>query len=570
MKINSSFYVPYTMNFKSKGKCEKQLAQDLTEKTPSYLCLKPYYLERKSDLLSDTKAFSKYMEKKIQDKLMVKTEADVQNIIDNVVAQTNADEKLVAEVLGRVAQFSSYNQLSAISDTLDKNNIFSIYLSSNESDLNDDFIYLNELKHLLHISRDGKNKAYFVDFNNLNYAKEQYYRELRFKENGVEIYKPLKFFVVDGWNYRKDGQTKSYTMLGSEDSLENTVKSIVQDVQKTGKTVDEVLNGEIIEKIKTEIDEDLDVVIVKNDKLTDYSAKSIAKIMEPVYPKAEEIKAAVDLLVENEGRKYAGVKPEEQKRLLNIYLDSMFNCYSPQTLDIELKKKYQAIESKVKSLGKTMDDVYYIIPDKNKSFSLITRQFAKVNNIDNEKLIEPHSYELFEDGKIGVVLDDFSGTGESQISVLDYGRFLRRIAPYSLEGNQSHVIFAPIFATRTAKRYIELYIKSMEREGIDFFMPNKVISFNKTMPDHLNSKEITHLRDLLGGKGYHSTATSSVFPYSIPDNNTAFASLISAMFVNKAHENHAFYKNIYNNWSYPRALSTCLENIQERVNNENN
>ena len=318
MKINSSFYVPYTMNFKSKGKCEKQLAQDLTEKTPSYLCLKPYYLERKSDLLSDTKAFSKYMEKKIQDKLMVKTEADVQNIIDNVVAQTNADEKLVAEVLGRVAQFSSYNQLSAISDTLDKNNIFSIYLSSNESDLNDDFIYLNELKHLLHISRDGKNKAYFVDFNNLNYAKEQYYRELRFKENGVEIYKPLKFFVVDGWNYRKDGQTKSYTMLGSEDSLENTVKSIVQDVQKTGKTVDEVLNGEIIEKIKTEIDEDLDVVIVKNDKLTDYSAKSIAKIMEPVYPKAEEIKAAVDLLVENEGRRYAGVKPEEQKRLLNI------------------------------------------------------------------------------------------------------------------------------------------------------------------------------------------------------------------------------------------------------------
>ena len=49
-----------------------------------------------------------------------------------------------------------------------------------------------------------------------------------------------------------------------------------------------------------------------------------------------------------------------------------------------------------------------------------------------------------------------------------------------------------------------------------------------------------------------------------------FASLISAMFVNKAHENHAFYKNIYNNWSYPIALSTYLENIEERVKNENN
>ena len=572
MKINSNFYVPYTMNFKSKGKCEKQVAQELKRSYFSQPCYKPYYLERRNTLLSDTKAFSKHMEKKIKDRLMVKTEADIQNIIDNTVKETGADEKLVSEVLGRVAQFSSYNQLPSISKTLMDNDVFSISYSGDATNLNDDFLYLDEIKHMLILDRGGKNKAYFVDFNNLNCAKEQYYRELRFKENGVEVYRPLKFFVVDGWNYRKDGQTKSYTMLGSEDSLENTVKSIVQDIQQTGKSVDEVLNGEILDEIKTQIDDELEVVVVKNDNLTDYSAKSIAQIMEPRYPKAEEIESAINLVAKDNKFLYMLIekKPADMEKLLCLYLDTMFDCYSPQTLDVELKKKYQAIERKVQSLGKTMDDVYYFVPDKNKSFNLITRQFAKVNNIDNDKLIEPHSYELFEDGKVGVVLDDFSGSGESQISLLNYNRFLRRIYPYCQEGQQCHILFAPIFATEKAKDYVERYIKSMEREGIDFFMPNKVVSFDKTMQDHLQRNDIKSLKDLYGGSGYSSSATSVVFPYSIPDNNTAFASLIASMFHRDVPDNHAFYKNIERNWLYWTNLSTYLENIQERVKNENN
>ena len=607
MKINNNLNIPYSINFaSSKNKKATPVYQEKKPGIPfrpvsEYYCVKPYYLERKGELLSNTKEFSKYLENKIKTQMMVQSEQDVRNIIDKIVKDTSADEKLVSEVLGRVAQFSSFKQLSQMGEFLSERGVSSIAFTDFPN-LNSDSQYIFQTKHMYNLNSNVYHPAFIIDFDNLNGVEKELKSEYFFqkmhsmtvdhidekfgKQFSVEkaLYShrtpfanlnshyPTKFYIVDGWNYRQDEKTKSYTILGAEDSLESTVKSIVNEVQETGKSVDEVLNGEIISVIKDKFGEDFEFEIIKNEKLTDYSAKSIAEIMEPSYPTAKEIEAFIEIASDQKYyKKHVFSEQIDREKLLCAYLDSNIDCYSPQRLNFELKKKYDAIEKKVKSLGKTMDDVYYVVPAEDKSFALITHQYAKINGISKDKIIVPHNYELFEGGgKVAVVLDDFLGSGESIIySRFKYGEFLSNIAPYQEQNDGVNVILAPIVSTRVAKDYIDGKMDYLSRKGKDFLLPNKVVSYVRSGQDHFNQFEIADMARLLGGMGYEGIATGVAFPTSLPDNNAVFSNLVLLKTIQNGENISAFRNNTLHDWGYATNLSEFNKQVKERVENEN-
>ena len=605
MIINKNLNVPYSINFaSSKNKKATPIykeTSDCLSFTPvsEYYCVKPYYLERKGELLSDTKEFSKYLESKIKKQMMVQSEQDVQNTIDNVVKDTKADAKLVSEVLGRVVQFSSFKQLQEIADYLSDKEVSSIAFT-NSLNLNSDFHYIFHEKRLCDLQVQDKHSALFIDYDNFGFVQKEIDDEAFHQQQVAETSKrlddkygkefsvekliasknmlfspttehyPVKFFIVDGWNYRKDGQTKSYTMLGSENNLEDTVKTIVNEVQETGKSVDEVLNGEIISSLKNRFGEDFEVDIVKNNKLTDYSAKTISEIMAPNYPTAEEIEKFIDLVVNAEYTRcdvYASI--QDRRKLVSAYLDSMIDCYSPQRLDVELKKKYEAIEKKVKSLGKSMDDVYYLVPNTDKSFAMISRQFAKVNNVDSMKLLSPEKiigdkkYQFLENGgKVAVVLDDFYGSGDSVVEYqFSYEKFLKQIEGSQGKDNDVNIIFAPIVTTRKAKKYIDAGIVYLGRVGKDFILPNKVISSAMVAQDHFNQGEVSNMFRLLGGSGYGYCATANSFPTAIPDNDSTLSRLVLSRTLQNGFALPLFKQKTLDCWTYPITYKTFEEAI---------
>ena len=294
--------------------------------------------------------------------------------------------------------------------------------------------------------------------------------------------------------------------------------------------------------------------------------------MEPSYPAAKEIEAFIDIASNQKYyKKHVFSEQIDRKKLLCAYLDSNVDCYSPERLNIELKKKYDAIEKKVKSLGKTMDDVYYIVPDEDRSFSLITRQFAKVNGVSVDKIIVPHNYELFEGGgKVAVVLDDYLGSGESIIGTrFKYGQFLSNIQPYQEQNGGVNVILAPIVSTRVAKNCIEERMNYLSRTGKDFLLPNKVVSYIRSGQDHFKQSEIADMSRLLGGLGYEGIASAVAFPTALPDNNSVFANLMLLKTIQNGENISAFRNNTLHDWGYSTDLSDFNRQVKERVENEN-
>lgn len=556
MRISNNFNSYTPKYFTQQQKNNNIVVQNPVMTKVSVETLKAYSfgvsVKKRDDIYSNTYKFAEYFEDKLKKQMEVKTVEDIQKIVDNTVKETGASEIEVCEVLSRVTQFSDYSSIDALELSLREKGYDScenqfygpLSLSMPLNYLSRRNQFMNKPKGTLRTNKPVQ----FIDNSVLDYMQTldkltpKYHNYKQHLKSAV---------IVDGWNTKIDGKNMAYTMFGAEYDLQTIITSIVKEMQKTGKSLDEVLNGDIIDRLKGIMGDKYEPTIIKSIDEPIYGVRGIAHIMQPKMPTKEQIINFVDVVAEacaQDGFDESYVKP-----LICKYLDVTFEAFSSARINSELKNMHKMIESKVKSLGKTMDDVVYLYPSRNKSFSLISYQYALANNIPFDKFkeevgvspafLKKHTNEKY---KVYVILDDVSASGESLYdSQFSYLSFIDSI-DYDKNTN---VIFAPIHSSRTAKEFLNGVIENRERVGIDFVLTNQVKDIDYNLKDHFTKQEIKDMNKILGGNGFNEVGTSVVFPFCVTDSDTRLSALFSTFFVRYPND-YQISSKITEGWTY--------------------
>ena len=517
----------------------------------------------KPEEFTDLDKTAEYLQNKIQLSLKEKDAEDIQCIIDSVSEKTNADKEFVAETLGRLVQFASYSQFENLDKELINRNLGQFYFSG-YLDNNHLFDFIRE-RNLL--TSTGRYKAHVVDNYNLGWLSSLKNKSSALKNRMIHSLNKneLRFVVLDGFSVNINGEGKSYNFFGADEDLETLTAQVVEKVQKTGKTLDEIFIDDKISIIKNVFGEDAPIEVIKNPKLTDYSAETIAQIMKPDYPTKEQIKAVIKVIAENTANKNRGETTEYVQKLLFAYVDTMLRCYSVENFNELMKKQYSQIEKKVTELGKTMDDVRYVIPDDRKSFKLITAQFMKVNGISNEKCVINNGDFPFEKDKVYVILDDFFGTGTSVTTQeFNYLQAFNKMYYDPHKRNSINFIFSPILCDIKAVNTINNNIKSCSRIGKDFLIADDITDY---FADHTNKERLQTLYHL-GRLGFCDTMSCAVFPYSFPDNNSNFSSLFTYFFFPSKIDSEYFKSAVDKNWVFFSDFPHVLDMVKKEYENE--
>lgn len=523
---------------------------------------------------SNSKEFAAYLDKRLNEDLMIISDKDIQNIINSVSEKTGLDEKSVAQITSRLTQFSSYAQLPALQKFLEEEGIVELSsICTNTVTLSDVLNYLSEHKHQMNFNNY---KTPFQPYSGvilddvlveeLAKAKEKIAiaeakdRWAIYKTENALEYELLdninshnnSFYIIDGWNVKINGKDVSYGMFGTKNSLEENVEEIARYVQENKVSIDEALNGEIIKQAKEVLGKNTQIKIIKNPFADRYvSAYSISKRMAPLKPSKEHIKAVIDCYSDKTSK-----IPHENKlakSVLSKYLDKNIACFSAQRLTDILQKKYATIQNLVENnLNKSMDDVVFAVPAKFKSFSLVTYQFLKSNNIKPEQVINYDGYpnnNLNLKNKVVVVLDDIVGSGDSLVQQ----QFRYNSLEWNEYKNTMNIIFAPIVSLTEGAKNIKNYIKAYNREGKDFFVPSILISDVDKLASDLTPKETEFLFDeknskkLFGRVGYLGATACTAMPYMLPDNNCEVSnSLLFPVLNDKRGSKQTIYENLEN------------------------
>lgn len=503
-------------------------------------------------LYADTEKFAEYFESKLQKQMGVKTEDDIQKVIDKTMELTGVDEKTVCEVVSRLTQFSDYSHLEDLENAIYNAN-FNYVKRLDNFNVNIPLFYLAE------------KKEQFMNYSDLDQELEPFivvdnffldYCESLDKESNEFFYAKSCMedsVAVDGWN--KKGV--SHTIFGHNQDLLVSTLAVVLEMKDTGKSLDEVLNGPILDRCKEIFGDDENCVpkIIKNEKLVEPTAKSIAEYIKPKMPTKEQIVKFVDVIEQNMILLSLDdeLSIDDKKSLICKCLDKDFEAYSTERLNIAMKNMYKKVEEKVKSLGKTMDDVVYLIPKLEKSFSLISYHYAMANDIPSDKFIEDDfstsSYKPtkkpLEKGKAYVILDDLAGTGESLAGLATYRNFVNLV----FDDKNTNLIFAPVYMTDMAKNRFESKQKEYNRENVDSYVCN-VHAKDSFINDFFKERhQATDVYQFFGGIGYRGIATFVMFPFCISDTNAKLASLFSTFFL-RYPDQKAISEKVTSGWRY--------------------
>ncbi len=314
---------------------------------------------------------------------------------------------------------------------------------------------------------------------------------------------------VDGWNAKVDGVDVSYSLFGSSESLEDAATKIIQKCQ-AGSSLDDIMSNGISDSI-TLRGETLEVKTVKNSHITETSVKEISENLKSLSLSDSDIEETIYNIVKQNiyrGNLTTSAEFEQAAKVLTEYYDSELTFYSFKNYSDELKNMFNKISDAVAEKGSTMDDVYYAIPNSDKSFSLITYMYSKINGIDSDKIIyfDGSQSDIDLTGKTVVVLDDYAGTGNSLV---------RQQFKANEYNKKTSLILAPLISKNSAVEYMQGYGKVI----------TNIINAGQSVSD---SKL---LDKMIQDTGYSSGCIA--FPYTIPDNDTDISrALLGKIFKN--------------------------------------
>ena len=261
------------------------------------------------------------------------------------------------------------------------------------------------------------------------------------------------------------------------------------------------------------------------------------------YPDAAEIKEIIKVYTES---KFSNT--EIRKEYIDAvcrYLENNLLVFSYASLTEKLKEQYKNIEQYALSQKKTMDDIVYVVPHRNKSYDLVNYLYAQTNNIPQNKFTVPEDIENgFNSGKIYVLLDDVCANGGSASADISI-----------MKQCTNNIVFAPVAAFRKGRDCIDTLIKDIEDSTrvkmlscIDyldlgfiedyFHFSHKFPSYRTILKEYLNGYKNFSIDDALmilentrGGCG--NTHSFVNFPYMIPDNSSEMNALFGSFVLNR-------------------------------------
>lgn len=245
------------------------------------------------------------------------------------------------------------------------------------------------------------------------------------------------------------------------------------------------------------------------------------KILEkPILFSDKEIDSSLDIgdIVERMSRRIPKYKIEELfdttdiQNIIKEYLASLLpfsHFASLQKMALEAKKINRLIKKEMKKYNIKENEVYYYSPYEVKSFQVASWIYSKVNNIPQSQFYDQDIRTLPKNSKMVIVLDDFSGTGDSLIGEVE-----------KIEEHGKHefkVIAAALYATDFAKKMF-----------VDY---NQTLLISKKIK-RIEYSQIPEKSEFLSeDNGFLDTNSALSMEYMSPDNNNnAFNKLLSPLF----------------------------------------
>ena len=482
--------------------------------------IKPDYFESKFDAELSDKIFNGFVNsiyEKIERNLMAFTPEKLENAIQNLlkeVPETNENEILT--VMQRLTQWANYSCFPRLSGMLDEKGIRSIHKNGG---INNDFEYFKSRKRIIKTNSQNPDKVYFITKNTVH--------------NGLKMLEQnTKFINLEGFD---DGIN-----IYNDDNL----------LQEVSKTVLLKIKGLMNKNPKLPFEEALNVCL--NRKISKSMKKlglefetlrieapptreTVLRQMAPCGPVSKE---QIRVTIETAAQYFAkGEKPYHRMRNnMADFFESKLDVFSKQRIVENLKIIKSQIDEYMQKKKLSAKNMYLIISEEcgtNKSYGLITRMFAKQNNIPENKIITVmniDSLNKYPKNSTFVVLDDLVGSGDSFCKVGDYNIYGWQLQP------DKHILFCPLVAHTQGIETISDTISLAKRDSIDEILTIKSNIKDRLMTDREVKRDEyfrydSHGSDAYGYEGFQGGEECLVFPYTTPDNNADMASFITKYFL---------------------------------------
>ena len=306
------------------------------------------------------------------------------------------------------------------------------------------------------------------------------------------------------------------------------VKELMASGMSRNKAVSQALNEPIIERLtKLGLQDKLHLIKEKTSR----APITVDSIVEQLAPRKMSATQLEDILK----LKFSSERHREAARELLVRNSSV---YSPRRLGLLARRQHRKILKAAEGRKIAEEDIYYLIPQPNKSYSTATNIYRVTNNIPANRIITNAAQIRPSSRKpLIVVLDDVGASGQS---LRDYAYGDLRSGGYA-----GDIVIAPYLAT---KRCNQLFARL--RDGgpatatSPANLPDKKLIYlpGERCPEFFDSKYYRSLtsdqqrifKEVMGHLGFGLSGDGPglcvAFPYMAPDNNNAFFSSLIAHF----------------------------------------
>ncbi len=440
---------------------------------------------------------------KLQKAMGIVTKNEVIKKASKISASTGVKIDDVYSTLATISEYANFNSFERIEEGLKQNGIAKIVRVPDEftdgklplsnvmeyvcmKTLNkfegDDAIMLDSVLFENLKNMDAEKKERFFKFLDDTNTKLVYFESFENGYNFLNQSKNFDEFTVDVLQKAKERQNKNG-------------KSIYYNVKT-------ILNADFFENLPILFPRNVNII-------RDESFPNIEKITEnlnPIMPSKNEFQNVISK-VTSKASNPIGAKKDVIK-----FLNENMRVVTPRLYGEYLKDMHKQLQKFLAKQGKTMDDVYFIMPSYKKSFVYANYSYAKANNIENPKYVFlPYNHndkfdtvKALPEGSVALIVDDCILTGMSMQN--DYFPYTNLAESLPKDTN---VVFAAVVSSKNGTEILDLIAKFFHRN-------DKVISAVKLPSSYMNSDYLNLMYDF---ETDNSMTTSLIFPYMGPDLN---------------------------------------------------
>lgn len=463
------------------------------------------------------------IQKQLQNATKEEIEAAITKIMEKMKAEgINATREEVLLVMDKLTRYANYKSLNELVENFEKAGITDVYCDEGTS-LNSVLRYLMRKGHLKLSRRNGK-KAYILDDAGLKYLEELKKKDPEAFNLFMQNLKAqnVEFVVLDGFNNGINMFNADVDIAGASTQVLKDAKALMKKNPSLTleQAIDEVMNKPTMDRANA-----LGITPTRI-KTTNTNIPTVDKVTAQLGYGGIQ-KQTLEKIIDKIAKDTYPDDPQKiarAKKLLTAYLSVQIDVYSPKRLAQVCKKLHKLIEEAVTKKGKSMDDVYFVVPNTYKSYVYVAYQYAVANGIDPSRIISASDTQRIPKGAVIVVLDDVVGSGSSMVGSI-----------YSLKDdakeNKQTIIAASLISTKSGKaRVSEMVGKhNFIVDDEQVITPLEETDFYKK----LSASDKEMLKTLIGYTGFCNNALVIRFPYMRPDNNSHAGDSVLGYFHNR-------------------------------------